>query len=71
MECTGFAPEDKQFTIDGKHIHFDDIIENYKLFNNNKIILFHFSQQYHSIQQLMVYINKAPQELQDKIILFF
>jgi ribonuclease Z len=71
MECTGFAPEDKQFTIDGKHIHFDDIIENYKLFNNQKIILFHFSQQYHTVQQLMFYINKAPQELQDKIILFF
>ena len=59
MECTGFSKEDKQQTIDGKHIHWDDIIINKHMFKNEKIILFHFSQKYKTLDDLLEYINDS------------
>lgn len=71
MECTGFSPDNKIKCIEGKHIHWDDIISNYTFFNNEKIILFHFSQQYHFIKDILQYTENSPKELNNKIILFF
>jgi len=66
MECTGFDLEDKENCLNGKHIHFDDIKENYDKFNNEKIMLFHFSQKYQDRSELIDYINNY-----DKIELFY
>ncbi len=71
MECTGFNPDDKLSCVDGKHIHWDDIITNYKSFMNEKIVLFHFSQQYRLIDDILYYTKNSPKELNDKVILFF
>lgn len=71
MECTGFSDDDIQYTKNGKHIHFNDIIENKDKFKNNKIILFHFSQQYRELTDILKYTDKASEDLKDKIIYFF
>jgi ribonuclease BN (tRNA processing enzyme) len=71
MECTGFSPEDKPDCIGGKHIHWDDIVINQANFLNDKIVLFHFSQQYKTLDDILQYTQTGPQELNDKIILFF
>lgn len=57
MECTGFTDDLKEYTKKGKHIHFDDIKDNYHLFKNDKILLFHFSQQYKTIDEIRKHIN--------------
>jgi len=71
MECTGFSPDIIPDCHKGKHIHWDDLIINYKLFNNEKIMLFHFSQQYKNIEDIMIYTANAPEELLAKLIFFF
>jgi ribonuclease Z len=71
MECTGFSSDDKPYCIKGKHIHWDDIISNHSSFMNEKIILFHFSQQYRIIEDILNYTQDAPKEINEKIILFF
>ena len=70
MECTGFSPEDKKRTKEGKHIHWDELIEHHEKFMNNKIVLFHFSQQYKTMEDLQQYITSAPASLLEKIIFF-
>ena len=69
MECTGFLEDEIQLCNCGKHIHINDIIKYANLFKNEKIILFHFSQQYKSITELLAI--KLPDILQNKIIYFF
>lgn len=71
MECTGFSDDDKYETLVGKHIHLDDIVEHHTKFNNKMIILYHFSQKYKKIEELIEYINKTPDELKQKLNLFF
>lgn len=71
MECTGFSSDDKLYCINGKHIHWDDIVYNYKFFKNDKIVLFHFSQQYRLIEDILHYTQSSPKDLIDKIIFFF
>ena len=71
MECTGFSPDDKSDCCEGKHIHFDEIIKNKDLFQNEKIILFHFSQQYRTLDDISTFISKVDKELEDKLIYFY
>ncbi len=71
MECTGFSPDDNCECLDGKHIHWNDLVNNYKLFKNEKIMLFHFSQQYKTIDDIIQYTSNAPAELMNKLVFFF
>ena len=71
MECTGFSLDDKHDCVYGKHIHWDDIVNNYKFFMNEQIVLFHFSQQYRFIEDILHYTQNSPKELNDKVIFFF
>lgn len=71
MECTGFNDDDIKETIDGKHTHLDDLIKHNELFNNQKIILFHFSQKYKKIEDITQYTNNISEKLKEKLILFF
>jgi len=70
MECTGFSKEDHVTTKKGGHIHWDELIENIALFKNQKIILFHFSQQYKKMEDIMPFIESAPVDFLEKIIFF-
>jgi len=70
MECTGFSTEDHVITKKGKHIHWDDIMEISHLFKNEKIILFHFSQQYKTMDDITSFIQSTPADFLEKIIFF-
>ena len=71
MECTGFNEIDLTDTIDGKHIHLNNLIENADLFKNDKIILFHFSQQYKKYEDISEYTKSLPETIKTKLIYFF
>jgi ribonuclease Z len=71
MECTGFSPMDKLDCVEGKHIHWDDIVVNQNKFLNEKIVLFHFSQQYRIIDDIFQYTQNSSKEINDKIVFFF
>jgi ribonuclease Z len=70
MECTGFLDNDIEEINNGKHIHFNDIIKYKNEFKNDKILLFHFSQQYHNLEDILN-ITKETEELKDKLLYFF
>lgn len=66
MECTGFTDDLIENCAEGKHIHINDIDKYYEKFMNEKIILFHFSQQYKDISELIDIVKNK-----DKLILFY
>ena len=71
MECTGFSTDDKCFCCEGKHIHWDDLVEYQHLFLNEKIMLFHFSQQYKSFDEISSLTTNISDEFYNKLIYFF
>ena len=71
MECTGFSDDDCCDCCTGKHIHVNDLTLNHHLFENNKIVLFHFSQQYKQIDQILEYCNSIPESFKNKLLFFF
>jgi hypothetical protein len=56
MECTGFFSDDIGDVKCGYHIHLNDIIKNQGMLQNEKILLFHFSQKYKTIDSIAQYI---------------
>ena len=71
MECTGFSDDDCCDCCTGKHIHVNDLTLYHHLFENNKIVLFHFSQQYKQIDQILEYCNSIPESFKNKLLFFF
>ncbi len=71
MECTGFSSEDMCDCCEGKHIHWNDLVENQYMFANEKIMLFHFSQQYRNLEDISAYTNKVSKDFSNKLIYFF
>ena len=71
MECTGFSDDDMCDCCTGKHIHVNNLIINHQLFLNNKIVLFHFSQKYKELGQLLEYCKCIPDNFKEKLLLFF
>lgn len=71
MECTGFSSDDKCDCCEGKHIHWDDLVENQYLFSNEKIMLFHFSQQYKTLDEINSFTNNTSKQFTNKLIYFF
>ena len=71
MECTGFANDDNCTCHEGKHIHINDLILHSHLFVNKQIVLFHFSQQYKSINQIFEHCGHIPDNLRKKLSFFF
>lgn len=71
MECTGFSSDDIIECQLGYHTHIDDIARETKRFNNEKIVLFHFSQKYKDVKKLEDKVSLLDDDLQDKIRLFY
>lgn len=71
MECTGFAPEDNCTCCEGKHVHINDLVLYSNLFANKHIVLFHFSQQYRTIDQILSHCSHIPDNLSSRISWFF
>ncbi len=71
IECTGFASEDNCTCCEGKHIHINDLVMHENLFQNQHIVLFHFSQQYRYLEQILSYCTHIPPSLSSRLSYFF
>ena len=61
-----FAPEDKERARDYAHIHLDDIIERAPLFENEVIVLTHFSLRYRP-EEILEALATLPRSLAGKV----
>ncbi|MCX7999058.1 MAG: MBL fold metallo-hydrolase [Leptospiraceae bacterium] len=71
LECT-YLDEKRDIERARKwgHLHLEEIIQNAKYFENEKIVLIHFSKRY-SLREILELVNqKLPPELLEKIICF-
>ena len=71
MECTFL---DSKKTLEGAragcHIHLDEVIERADKFNNEKIVMMHFSQLYRPDEVAKILDARVPPELRKRIIPF-
>jgi ribonuclease Z len=69
LECSFLLPEDKDRAREYAHIHLDDILERADLFENEAVVLTHFSQRYRpaEIRQALAAI---PAPLSERVIPF-
>ncbi|GAB4159429.1 MAG: hypothetical protein Tsb009_36730 [Planctomycetaceae bacterium] len=70
-ELTFFRPEHRKEKIHKfGHMHLDDILERAEKFQNERILLAHFSTRYHENQIRRVIQSKLPDELKDRVVLW-
>lgn len=70
-ELTFFRPEHRKEKIHKfGHTHLDDLIERAEKFQNEKIIVAHFSTRYHENQLTKAVNRKLPENLKDRMVLW-
>ncbi|MEO8347714.1 MAG: MBL fold metallo-hydrolase [Acidobacteriota bacterium] len=69
IECSFVGPEDRDRAREYAHIHLDDIIERASLFENEAIVLTHFSLRYRP-DEILEALKTLPSALADRIIPF-
>ncbi|HBN75640.1 MAG TPA: metal-dependent hydrolase [Planctomycetaceae bacterium] len=70
-EMTFFRPEHRKSKIHKfGHTHLDDIIDRAEKFNNEMIILCHFSTRYHTSHLKKAVMKKLPDSIKDRVILW-
>mgnify|MGYP002623303348 CR=1 FL=1 len=70
-EVTFFRPEHRKEKIHKfGHTHLDDIIERADRFQNERIILSHFSTRYHDNQIRRAFEKRLPKSLKDRVELW-
>ncbi len=70
-EMTFFRPEHRKSKIHKfGHTHLDDILERADRFQNERIILAHFSTRYHTSHLKRAVMKKLPESLKDRVILW-
>ena len=70
-EMTFFRPEHRKQKIHKfGHTHLDDILERADKFQNELIILAHFSTRYHKRQTRHAVNQKLPESLKDRVQLW-
>ena len=69
LECSFLLPEDKERAREYAHIHLDDILERAHLFENESIVLTHFSQRYRP-EEIRAALTAIPEELSKRVIPF-
>lgn len=71
LECTYLDDKrDVERARKWGHLHLDEIIQYSKYFENEKIVLMHFSKRYSAKDILDIVEQKLPQELQGRIVCF-
>ena len=68
MECTHFLDSTIENAIENGHTHYRQILDNIKLFNNEYIILCHFSQKYRTFDDIVEYVEMLDDIDKKKII---
>jgi ribonuclease Z len=69
IECSFVAPDDRDRAREYAHIHLDDIIERASLFQNEAIVLTHFSLRYRPAEILEA-LDRLPESIADRVIPF-
>jgi ribonuclease Z len=69
LECSFILPEDRDRAREYAHIHLDDILARADLFENEAVVLTHFSQRYSS-EQIREALRAIPQPLAGRIVPF-
>ena len=69
LECSFLLPEDKDRAREYAHIHLDDILARAHLFENEAVVLTHFSQRY-SPEEIRQALCAIPAPLSERVIPF-
>jgi len=69
LECSFLLPEDKDRAREYAHIHLDDILERVHLFENEAVVLTHFSQRYRP-EEIRQALTAIPAPLSERVIPF-
>lgn len=69
IECSFVGVDDRDRAHKYAHIHLDDIIERASLFENEAIVLTHFSMRYRPAEILEA-LNRLPEAIADRVIPF-
>jgi ribonuclease Z len=69
LECSFLFPEDKDRAREYAHIHLDDILARAGQFENEAVVLTHFSQRY-SPDEIRAALRAIPEPLASRVIAF-
>ena len=69
LECSFLLPEDKDRAREYAHIHLDDILERAHLFENEAVVLTHFSQRYRP-EEIRQALSAIPAPLSERVVPF-
>jgi ribonuclease Z len=69
LECSFLFPEDRDRAREYGHIHLDDVVENAGRFENEAVVLTHFSQRY-SPPEIRAALQTLPEPLRGKTSAF-
>jgi ribonuclease Z len=69
IECSFLFPEDRERALAYAHLHLEDFIERAELFENEAIVLTHFSQRYRVVE-IREALRALPARLSEKVIPF-
>lgn len=69
IECSFVLPEDRERARAYEHLHLDDFIERARLFQNEVIVLTHFSQRYR-VEEIREALRSLPGELSARVVPF-
>jgi ribonuclease Z len=69
IECSFVAPEDRDRAREYAHIHLDDIADRASLFENEAIVLTHFSLRYRP-EEILEALGTLPAGVADRVIPF-
>lgn len=69
LECSFVAPEDRDRARKYAHIHIDDIAERADLFENEAIVLTHFSLRYRP-SEILAALDRLPGAIADRVVPF-
>jgi ribonuclease Z len=69
IECSFLLPEDRERARVYEHLHLEDFLERADLFENETIVLTHFSQRYRPAEIREV-LRSLPETLARRVVLF-
>jgi len=69
LECSFLAAEDKERAREYAHIHLDDVLERADRFENEAVVLTHFSQRY-TPGEIREALRRIPQPLAESVLPF-
>jgi len=69
VECSFLGEDDRDRARKYDHIHLDDIVERASLFQNEAIVLTHFSMRYRP-EEIFAALRTLPGDLRDRVVAF-